>query len=86
MCQAGKVPFGDLIDDDIKLLNGKTKNDKAATYQILGHLSEDYLEKRLHDLGETGMIHGTAPFRNIFRNFFQPHPNVQKKIDEVNEK
>jgi len=81
-----EVSFGDLIDKNLKLLNGKMKNDKAVTYQILGHLSEDYLEKRLRDLGETDMIHGTASFGNIFRKFFQPHPNVQKEIDEVSEK
>ena len=81
-----EVSFGDLIDKNLKLLNGKMKDDKAVTYQILGHLSENYLEKRLSDLGETDMIHGTASFGNIFRKFFQPHPNVQKEIDEVNVK
>lgn len=75
--------FEKLVDDNIQLLNGKMKNVKAVTFQIMGHLSEDVLEKKLRQLGETDMIHTTASFGNLFHTFFQPHPNVQREIDAV---
>eukprot|EP00979_Chaetoceros_neogracilis_P018810 scaffold11238_cov297-Chaetoceros_neogracile.AAC.2 len=80
------ISFQFIVEEGIKQLNGKLKDIKAVTYQILGHLDEDYLEQRLRELGETDMIHGTASFGNIFRKFFQPHPNVQNQIDEANKK
>ena len=79
-----EIPFGDLIDGDIKALNeGELKDTKAVTFAIMGHLSEDVLEGKLRALGETDMIHGTPTFGNIFRRFFQPHPKVQTQIDLV---
>ena len=75
--------FESLIDSNIELLNGKMKNVKAVTFQILGHLSEDVLEKKLRSLGETDMIHTTSTFGNLFHTFFRPHPNVQKEVDAI---
>ncbi len=73
-----------LIEDDIRLLNeGDMKDTKDVTFTILGHLSEDYLEKKLRELGETDMIHNTPTFGNIFKAFFMPHPKVQMQIDDV---
>jgi hypothetical protein len=73
-----------LIEEDIRLLNeGDMKDTKDVTFTILGHLSEDYLERKLRELGEVDMIHNTPTFGNIFKAFFKPHPNVQKQIDDV---
>jgi hypothetical protein len=75
--------FEKLVDDNIQLLNGQMKDIKAVTFQIMGHLSEDVLEKKLRLLGETDMIHTTLTFGNLFHTFFRPHPNVQREIDSV---
>ncbi len=65
------------------LTEGDLKDEKAVTFTIMAHLEEDVLEKRLRQMGETDMIHQTGTFGNIFRTFFQPHPNVQSQIDAV---
>ena len=65
------------------LLNGSLSKEKAVTFQLLGHLNEDWLEDKLRQLGESDMIHTSPTFGNIFRTFFQPNPNVQKEIDDV---
>ena len=73
------------LDANIALLNhGSFKDTKAVTFQLLGHLEEDTLEKKLKQLGEVDMIHSTQTFGNIYKMFFQPHPNIQKEIDQVN--
>jgi hypothetical protein len=74
-----------IMEESIEdLNNGKNKNVRAVTYGIVGHMEEEYLEGKLKKLGEADLIHSTASFGNIFRLFFQPHPNVQKEIDRVN--
>ncbi len=71
-----------LIENNIQMMNdGKLKDTKHVTFTILGHLSEEVLEKRLRNLGEDDMIHQTPTFGTIFRIFFKPHPKVQKEID-----
>ncbi len=75
-----------LIASNLETLRGEKKNVKAVTFGIMAHLTEEVLEARLKALGETDMIHSTPTFGNLFRKFFQPHPNVQKEIDGVYEK
>jgi len=75
--------FETLLDQGIDLLNGKMKKIKAVTFQIMGHLSEDVLERKLQQLGETDMIHTTSTFGTLFHTFFQPHPNIQKEITSI---
>jgi len=65
------------------LTEGDLKDEKAVTYTIMAHLSEDVLEARLRKAGEIDMIHNTVTFGSIFRKFFQPHPNVQAQITAV---
>eukprot|EP00558_Chaetoceros_sp_UNC1202_P004191 CAMPEP_0197245782 /NCGR_PEP_ID=MMETSP1429-20130617/10459_1 /TAXON_ID=49237 /ORGANISM="Chaetoceros sp., Strain UNC1202" /LENGTH=357 /DNA_ID=CAMNT_0042706337 /DNA_START=165 /DNA_END=1238 /DNA_ORIENTATION=- len=80
-----EVSFESFMDGNIHDLNhGKYKNVKEVTFTIMSHLHEDYLERKLKELGETDMIHATPSFGNIFQRFFRPHPNVQKQIDDVN--
>ena len=82
-----KEDYAPMIEDNIKMLNeGELKDTKHVTFTILGTLSEDYLEQKLKDLGETDMIHNTPSFGNIFRAFFKPHPNVQKQINSISKK
>jgi len=82
-----KIPFkpvGDLIDESIyNLTEGVYKNEKAVTFEILGHLKEYELEERLQKLGETDMIHNTPSFGKIFLSFFAPSYKVQAIIDKI---
>lgn len=83
----GPEKYVELIENDIEMLNsGSFKDTKDVTFTILGHLSEDYLERKLKELGETDMIHNTPTFGNIFHTFFVPHPNIQREIDSVSNK
>eukprot|EP00557_Chaetoceros_sp_GSL56_P006283 CAMPEP_0176497672 /NCGR_PEP_ID=MMETSP0200_2-20121128/11856_1 /TAXON_ID=947934 /ORGANISM="Chaetoceros sp., Strain GSL56" /LENGTH=570 /DNA_ID=CAMNT_0017895715 /DNA_START=70 /DNA_END=1782 /DNA_ORIENTATION=- len=83
---ASDKPVPQLIEESIyNLTEGIYKNEKAVTFEILGHLQEGYLEEKLRELGETDMIHNTPSFGKIFLSFFTPSPSVQAVIDQVNE-
>jgi len=76
--------FEEMIDNNVEDLNyGKFHDTKVVRYAILATLDEDYLERKLIALGEKDMIHRTPTFGAIFKRFFQPHPNVQKEIDQA---
>jgi hypothetical protein len=64
---------------------GEFKDDKVLRYQLLGHLNEDVLEKRLRDLGETDMVHYSPSFGKIFTSFFRPSRPVQATLNTVYE-
>lgn len=83
---ASEKTLPQLIEESIyNLTEGVYKDEKAVTFEILGHLKENYLEEKLRELGETDMIHNTPSFGKIFLSFFTPSPNVQAIIDQVNE-
>jgi hypothetical protein len=73
-----------LIDESIyNLTEGVYKDEKAVTFEILGHLKERVLEEKLRKLGETDMIHDTPSFGKIFLSFFAPNYKVQAIIDKI---
>lgn len=76
------MPFETLLDDSLfNLTKGTLKDEKIVTFEILGSNNEDYLEKKLQELGETDMIHNTFSFGQIFQSFFQPSPAVMQELD-----
>lgn len=62
---------------------GEFKDNKVLRYQLLGHLDEAVLEKRLQDLGETDMIHYSPSFGKIFTTFFRPSRPVEATLNSV---
>jgi hypothetical protein len=77
-------PVGQLIDESVyNLTKGVYKDEKAVTFEILGHLKEDEFEERLRNLGETDMIHNTPSFGKIFLSFFSPSRQVQTIMDRI---
>lgn len=62
---------------------GEFKNHHVLRHRLLGHLSEDQLERRLISLGENDMLHWTPSFGAIFKLFFRPSEGVQNVLDQV---
>ena len=79
-----KPIFEDFFEKNIQnLTEGILKDERVVTFEILGHLSEKYLEDRWKSAGETDMIHQTPSFGKIFLSFFQPNPNVMAVYKEA---
>jgi hypothetical protein len=79
------IPFDTFLTEQIHDLNhGPLKDTKAVTMTILHVYQEnDPMDQRLRNLGETDMIYGTPSYGAIFHKFFQPHPNIQKQISQL---
>jgi len=72
------------LTEHIHMLNeGSLKNIKQVRFQILGHLQEPALDKRLQALGEMDPLHSSPLFGAIFHLFFQPHAAIQAQINDV---
>ena len=78
------------IDEALERANtGKFQNVQVLRHRILGHLGEDYLERRLVALGETpqnvSQIHTGALFGNIFWLFFKASPAIDQEFRAISQ-